>query len=116
MILSALKSCQCPKNSDREPSESFQPCWFLLINLLIGSIYGTGPPFILIMYNARHWVKYMQDYETSQDNANSLEDESGSKNQLGEFIRTLLKKLVVFVCFGPGVLGVLWLFGRLFKR
>lgn len=58
----------------------------------------------------------MQDYETSQDNANSLEDEPNSGDHLGEFIRTLLKKIVVFICFGPGVLGVVWLIGRLFKR
>jgi|688.fasta_scaffold1253459_2 hypothetical protein len=75
-----------------------------------------SPAVYTVCVQCAHWVKYMQDYETSQDNANSLDDESGSKNHLGEFLRTLLKKIVVFVCFGPGVLGVVWLIGRLFKR
>lgn len=57
----------------------------------------------------------MQDYETSQDNSSTL-DEEHAPNRLGEFIKAMLKKLVVFVCFGPGVLGVLWIIGRLFKR
>jgi hypothetical protein len=27
-----------------------------------------------------------------------------------------LKKLVQFICYGPGVLGFLWLIGRILKR
>ncbi len=57
----------------------------------------------------------MQDYDTSQEAADHLEDE-GSQNKIGEYIKAVLKKLIVFVCFGPGVLGVLWIIGRLFKR
>jgi hypothetical protein len=56
----------------------------------------------------------MQDYETSQDSSNSLDDDH--PDRVGAFIKAMLKKLVVFVCFGPGVLGVLWIIGRLFKR
>lgn len=58
--------------------------------------------------------RQMQDYETSQDSSSSLEDEQ--PNRIEDFIRSLLKKLVVFICFGPGVLGVMWIIGRLFKR
>lgn len=57
----------------------------------------------------------MQDYETGQDSSASLDDEN-SNGQIGAFIKSLLKRLVVFICFGPGVLGVLWIIGRLFKR
>lgn len=58
----------------------------------------------------------MQDYETSNDSSSSFDDEVESANHAGDFIRALFKKLVVFICFGPGVLGVLWIIGRLFKR
>ena len=57
----------------------------------------------------------MQDYETSQDNSSTL-DEERSPSHVGELLKEILKKIVVFVCFGPGVLGVLWIIGRLFKR
>lgn len=57
----------------------------------------------------------MQDYETSQDSSNSL-DEENSRDRVSGLLKALLKKLIVFVCFGPGVLGVLWIIGRLFKR
>lgn len=57
----------------------------------------------------------MQDYETSQDSSQTLEEEN-SKDQVGEFLKVILKRVLVFICFGPGVLGVLWIIGRLFKR
>ena len=57
----------------------------------------------------------MQDYEAGQDESSGL-DEDNSNDQLATFIRSLIKRLVMFVCFGPGVLGVLWILGRLFKR
>lgn len=56
----------------------------------------------------------MQDYETSQESANPLEEEPRSR--FGLMIKSLLKRLVVFLCFGPGILGVVWIIGRLFKR
>ncbi len=28
----------------------------------------------------------------------------------------LLKKIMSFICYGPGVLGFLWLIGRILKR
>jgi hypothetical protein len=57
----------------------------------------------------------MQDYETSQDGSASIEEEN-TPNRSGALLKSLLRRLVVFVCFGPGVLGVLWIIGRLFKR
>ena len=31
-------------------------------------------------------------------------------------IKNVLQKLVVFICYGPGVLGFLWLIGRILRR
>jgi hypothetical protein len=33
-----------------------------------------------------------------------------------EPLRSFLKKVVGFICYGPGVLGFLWLIGRILKR
>ncbi len=33
-----------------------------------------------------------------------------------ELLKYLSKRLLVFVSFGPGVLGLLWLIGRLFTK
>jgi hypothetical protein len=55
----------------------------------------------------------MQDLENGADGA--LEEDN-SHDRRGQLMKSLLKRLVVFVCFGPGVLGVLWIIGRLFKR
>ena len=57
----------------------------------------------------------MQDYETNQDSANSSEEDS-SRSHFGALIKSLMKRLVVFLCFGPGIMGVVWIIGRLFKR
>lgn len=56
----------------------------------------------------------MQDYQTENDDADVLEN--GKKGTAKDIVRNMLKKIVTFVCFGPGVLGVLWIFGRIFKR
>lgn len=57
----------------------------------------------------------MQDYETSQDSANPSEEEQ-PRDKVAVMVKSLLKRLVVFLCFGPGVMGVVWIIGRLFKR
>ncbi len=59
--------------------------------------------------------KSMQDYETSEDSTTALEEES-SNDRIAAILKSIFKRAVVFVCFGPGVLGVLWIIGRLFKR
>lgn len=56
----------------------------------------------------------MQEFDTTREDAESVEDEKPA--QTGVLLRSLLKRLVVFICFGPGVLGVLWIIGRIFKR
>ncbi len=57
----------------------------------------------------------MQEFDTSRDEeADIVESDKPAKT--GVLLRSLLKRLVVFICFGPGVLGVLWIIGRVFKR
>jgi hypothetical protein len=59
----------------------------------------------------------MQEFETSQDEQEVVDgDGSPTFVRFAELFRYLLKRLVVFVAFGPGILGVLWLIGRIFKR
>lgn len=59
----------------------------------------------------------MQDFDTkTQEPGSSKEQHHEPKARLWDLIRYLIKRIVVFVSFGPGVLGVLWLLGRIFKR
>lgn len=59
----------------------------------------------------------MQDFDISQDEDISDDRHNGSnRDHLLDLFHNLLKKLVVFISFGPGVLGVLWFLGKIFKR
>lgn len=59
----------------------------------------------------------MQEFDTSQEEQDASGG-NGASNvvRFVELLRFCLKKVVVFIAFGPGVLGVLWLIGRIFKR
>lgn len=59
----------------------------------------------------------MQDYDATAEEAEA------SANQRAElieraltFVKYLLKRLVLLISFGPGILGLLWLLGRIFKK
>lgn len=58
----------------------------------------------------------MQDFDaTTVEEARTLgQDEI--RERIWEFLTYLLKRVILFVSFGPGVLGVLWLLGRIFRR
>jgi hypothetical protein len=62
----------------------------------------------------------MQDFDTTtEDGATDSEnDESRESNRekFRVFAKSALKKFVLFLSFGPGVLGFLWLLGRILKR
>ncbi len=48
-----------------------------------------------------------------------IKNDKGRSNILFELekpLRNALRKIITFICFGPGVLGVLWLIGRILKR
>lgn len=60
----------------------------------------------------------MQDFETSQDETDALADDGKIplSLRLNVMSKTFLKRFVIFVSFGPGILGFLWLLGRILKR
>lgn len=58
----------------------------------------------------------MQDFETQADDSEmSTSDESAGEHSKETF-RTILKRFILLVSFGPGVLGFLWLVGRIVRR
>jgi hypothetical protein len=59
----------------------------------------------------------MQDFDTTlgEDQTDSAERE-GAKQRVWDFLVYLFKRFVLFVSFGTGVLGFLWLLGRIFRR
>ena len=59
----------------------------------------------------------MQDFDTTlgESEAQACEREQ-LRQRVWEFLTRLLKKIILFVSFGTGVLGLLWLLGRIFKR
>ena len=60
----------------------------------------------------------MQEFDTSAHDSD--EDMGGERHarleQMRAYMRFIFKRILVFVCFGPGVLGCLWLIGRILKR
>ena len=62
----------------------------------------------------------MQDFETGEANSeaafeSSAEARSRWREKARDFSSGMLRKILMFISFGPGVLGVLWLIGRIFK-
>ena len=58
----------------------------------------------------------MQDFDTSVENADATDERGQRFEQFRQYLLFIFKRVLVFVSFGPGVLGVLWLLGRIFKR
>ena len=60
----------------------------------------------------------MQEFDTSaHDSDGSFGDERQARiEQMRAYMQFIFKRILVFVCFGPGVLGCLWLIGRILKR
>lgn len=59
----------------------------------------------------------MAEFEPNADGANATdEDEKESLSERSKgWMNATLKRIVLFVSFGPGVLGFLWLIGRILK-
>ncbi len=59
----------------------------------------------------------MTEFEATLD---SQADQAVSRQEIQErvwdLLRNLLRRFILFVSFGPGVLGFLWLVGKIFKR
>ncbi|MBI1272047.1 hypothetical protein GC174_16590 [bacterium] len=61
----------------------------------------------------------MSDVDTAQERNEEKVDSSDQEivhESAGEFMHDLLRRFVLFISFGPGVLGFLWLIGRILKR
>jgi hypothetical protein len=64
----------------------------------------------------------MEDFETTNfetTNKDALGSEAASnhrQSRLAEQVREGIRRFVLFVCCGPGVLGFLWLIGRILRR
>jgi hypothetical protein len=58
----------------------------------------------------------MQDFETGSADADTCAERNERLEQMRLYWRFVAKRILVFVCFGPGVLGCLWLIGRILKR
>ncbi len=44
------------------------------------------------------------------------EEQESCKKKSSEAMQTLLRRLVTWISFGPGVLGFLWLIGKIVRR
>lgn len=58
----------------------------------------------------------MQDFETSTENAAASEERESLTERLNGYFKPFLKKAILLISFGPGILGFLWLLGKIFKR
>ena len=59
------------------------------------------------------------EFETKTEETDSfdVDEERGQKRaRIALLFRDFLKRVVMLVSFGPGVLGVLWLIGRILRR
>ena len=59
----------------------------------------------------------MQDFETHAEGAEMDEaNEESVTERSKDLLRYLLKRFILIVSFGPGILGFLWLVGRIIRR
>lgn len=60
----------------------------------------------------------MQDFEATAENTEQSRDDGKPcvATRVNEAFRMLLKRFVLLISFGPGILGFLWLLGRILKR
>lgn len=58
----------------------------------------------------------MQDFETTTENTEAGEERESLTERLNGYFKPFLKKAILLISFGPGILGVLWLIGKIFKR
>jgi len=57
----------------------------------------------------------MQDFDTQADDSEvTAGDEAAQRSK--DIVRDLLKRFILVISFGPGVLGFLWLVGRIVRR
>jgi hypothetical protein len=60
--------------------------------------------------------KTMQEFDTTSENAEASSDKAARTEAMKQYFKLVLKRVIAFVSFGPGVLAILWLLGRILKR
>ncbi len=59
----------------------------------------------------------MQDFETQADDSEAKgEEQVDALERSKNMLKYMLKRFILIISFGPGVLGFLWLLGRIVKR
>jgi hypothetical protein len=58
----------------------------------------------------------MQEFDTTSENAENASGKEAKVQAMKQYMKLILKRVVAFVSFGPGVLAILWLLGRILKR
>lgn len=58
----------------------------------------------------------MQDFDTTVEDNDSTSERNERMETFRQYLLFIFKRVLVFISFGPGVLGFLWLLGRIFKR
>ncbi len=59
----------------------------------------------------------MQDFETQAEDSEAKDSEHTDALERSKgMLKYMLKRFILIVSFGPGVLGFLWLLGRIVKR
>jgi len=59
----------------------------------------------------------MTEFDTTAEDLGNQHDESHPRKKgVDERLKGVLKKVILFVSFGPGVLGLLWLIGKILRR
>ncbi len=59
----------------------------------------------------------MQDFDTSASPGNTgSQEREHVKERIWDLLLYLFKRFIIVVSFGTGVLGFLWLLGKIFKR
>lgn len=58
----------------------------------------------------------MQDFDINTQEPETPTTRNAQLVQMKEYTRLILKRVVAFIAFGPGVLGFLWLMSRILRR
>ncbi|MDR3614918.1 MAG: hypothetical protein P4L53_15265 [Candidatus Obscuribacterales bacterium] len=61
----------------------------------------------------------MSDFDTQTnevDDEDLLDERSDRRERVFGVLRVLARRFVMFLSFGPGVIGFLWLIGRILRR
>ena len=60
----------------------------------------------------------MVDYDRATNGSDATEEAEieHASNRSKTMVENTIKKFILFVSFGPGVLGFLWLIGRILRR